>query len=239
MGRYNDDETVRRRSGWLIPLIVFGLTFALSGAFLIYYLAPSRESFSHEQVAPTSRNDVVALSLGGKAFRIPANYLIYNSARSGGARDEIAIFALLPDLSGWSNWAANAFTDNAADSDVVYLTLKAKPSLSEADKLKRVWPDYIVDHNGSAGPYGLRQYAFRADSGYHNEDLFVGETEAGPVVLRCVRLTPEVPSPNCLREKPLAPGVLLSLRFKRAHLEAWREIAAKSDKLIASFSAKR
>ena len=238
MSRYNDDETVRRRSAWLIPLVVFGLTFVLSGAFLVYYLAPSRESLRQEQVSPTSRTDAVALEVGGMALHVPANYLIFESSRSGGHRDEVALFALLPDLSGWSNWAADSFASNAADSDVVYLTLKAKPSLREADKLKRVWPDYIVDQKGAEGPYGLHQYTSRNDSGYHGEDLFVGQSESGPVVLRCVRLSPEVPSPSCLREKPLAAGVLLSLRFKRAHLDAWRDIAAKTDKLIATFAAK-
>lgn len=239
MSRLNDDETVRRRSGWLIPLSVFGVTFALSTAFLVYYLAPSRDSLRHETASPTSRADLVETSVGARPLRIAANYLIYESARKGGPRDEIALFALLPDLTGWSNWAADDFASNDANSKVVYLTVKAKQSLSEADKLKRVWPDYIVDRNGTDGPHGLRQYAFRADSGYRNEDLFVGQTDAGPVVLRCVRLASDVPSPNCLREKPLASGVSLTLRFKRAHLADWRDITAKADRLIASFSPKR
>jgi hypothetical protein len=235
MGRLNDDETVRRRSGWLIPLSVFGVTFALSAAFLFFYLAPRGEGLFNEQAAPTSRSDLVALTVGGLAFRIPANYLIYDSARTGGTRAEAALFALLPDLSGWSNWAADAFASNAEDSDVVYLTIKAKASLSEADKLKRVWPDYLADRRGDDGPYGLHRYTFRRDTGYRNEELFVGQTDAGPVVLRCVKQSPEVPSPSCLRETQLARGVTLSMRFKRAHLDTWRDITAKADKLIASF----
>jgi hypothetical protein len=236
MGRYNDDETVRRRSGWLIPLSVFGATFVLSALLLLYYLAPRDNPFS-EQVSPTSRSDIIALRVGGKPLRVPANYLIYESARSGGERSEVALFALLPDLTGWSNWAADAFASNAPDSDVVFLTIKAKSNLSEADKLKRVWPDYLVDQSGTAGPHGLRQYAFRRDTGYRSEDLFVGQTDTGPVVLRCVKEAPEVPSPSCLRESVLAPGLTLSVRFKRSHLESWRDIATKADRLIASFRA--
>ena len=234
-GRFNDDETVRKRSGWIIPVSVFAVTFVLSALILLYYLAPSAGLFE-EQAAPTSRSDIVAISVAGRPFRIPANYLIYDSARTGGERSEIAVFALLPDLSGWSNWAADEFASNAADSRIAYLTIhKDRHGLKEADKLARVYLDYVANRGGSEGPYGLRQYAFRPDIGYRNEDLFVGQTAAGPVVLRCVKLTPEVPSPSCLRETLLAPGVSLSLRFKRAHLEDWRDIAAKTDKLMADF----
>ena len=234
-GRFNDDETVRRRSGWMIPVSVFAVTFALSALILLYYLAPSAGLFE-EQAAPTSRSDNVAISVAGRPFRIPANYLIYDSARTGGERSEIAVFALLPDLSGWSNWAADEFASNAADSRIAYLTIhKDRHGLKEADKLARVYLDYVANRGGSEGPYGLRQYAFRPDIGYRNEDLFVGQTKTGPVVLRCVKLTPEVPSPSCLRETLLAPGVSLSLRFKRAHLEDWQDLAAKTDKLLADF----
>ncbi len=235
MGRLNDDETVRRRSGWLIPLSVFGVTFVLSGVLLLFYLAPRGNTLFHEQAEPSSRSDLVALTVGGVALRIPANYLMYDSARTGGVRNDVALFALLPDLSGWSNWAADAFASNAEDSDVVYLTIKAKPSLSEADKLKRVWPDYLVDRLGSDGPFGLHHYAFRQDTGYRSEELFVGATTSGPVVLRCVKQSPQVPSPSCLRETQLTRGVTLSVRFKRVHLDAWRDITAKIDKLVASF----
>ena len=236
MGRLNDDETVRRRSGWLIPLSLFAVTFVLSAVMLLYYLAPRGDSLFNEQSAPTSRSDVIALSVNGRRFRIPANYLIYDSARTGGERPEIAVFALMPDLSGRSNWAADEFAGNTADSRVVYLTVhKDKLGLKEADKLARVYNDYLADRRGIEGPYGLRQYAFRQDTGYRGEDLFVGQTSTGPVVLRCVKLSPEVPSPSCLRETLLAPGVSLAMRFKRSHLAEWRDLTAATDKLIASF----
>jgi hypothetical protein len=236
LGRNNDDETLRRRSAWLIPLSIFGVTFALSAVMLLYYLAPRGNSLFNEQAAPTSRSDIVAISVGGKGFRIPANYLMYDSARSGGERADIAMYALLPDLSGWSNWAADAFASNAPDSDVVFLTIhKDKLGVKEGDKLTRVYSDYLADHNGREGPYELRQYAFRPDTGYRGEDLFVGQTDAGPVVLRCVQLAPDVPSPSCLRETSVAPGVSLTLRFKRAHLDSWRDITVKTDRLLASF----
>jgi len=237
MGRStDDDETVRKRSGWWLPLGVFVVTFILSAMFLLLYLAPTGSSLFEEQVVPTSRSDRIALKVHGRAFQIPANYLLYASARQGGDRSEIALFALLPEMSGWSNWSADQFDSNAPDSRAIFLTIrKERVGLSEADRLGRVYLGYVTDVHGRPGPYGLRQYEFRDDSGYHNEDLFVGETAKGPMVLRCVQLSHDVPSPSCLRDMLIAPGVSLSTRFKRAHLSEWREIGANTDKLIASF----
>lgn len=235
-GRLNDDETVQKRSGWLIPLGVFGVTFVLSAALLFYYLAPSRSGLFEEQIAPTSRSDIVSLSVAGSRFRVPANYLIYNSTRTGGERNEIAMHALLPDLSGWSNWAADAFSSNAPDARVVYLTIrKARIGLKDADRLVRVYFDYTTDRRGFDGPYGLRQYVFRKDSGYRDQYLLVGQTANGPVILLCVKLSDQVPSPSCLHETQLAPGVGLSIRFKRAHLKDWLDIVAKANRLVAGF----
>lgn len=232
----DDDETVRKRSGWWIPLGVFVVTFILSAMFLLLYLAPTAPSLFEEQVTPTSRSDIIRLQVNGHAFAVPANYLLYTSARQGGEHREIAMFALLPDMTGWSNWDAENFNSNTADSRVVFLTIhKERLGLSEADKLKRVYFDYVTDKSGAAGPHGLRQYTFRTDTGYHAEDLYVGDTERGPVVLRCVRPSHDVPSPGCLRETQLARGVSLTYRFKRAHLAEWREITANVEKLIASF----
>ena len=232
----DDDETIRKRSGWLIPHGVFLVTFALSAMFLLIYLAPSAPNLFQEQVSPTSRDDVIALKVGGHRLYIPANYMEYESARQGGDRREVALFAMLPDLTGWSNWNAQTFADYGAKSPIVEMRIRQDNlNLSEGDRLERVYMGYVLDPGGTPGPYGLRQYAFRQDSGYHAEDLFVGETAKGLLVMRCVRLGPDVLSPNCMRDMRLARGVSMFYRFKRAHLANWREIADGMDNLIASF----
>lgn len=233
----DDDETIRKRSSWVIPLGIFLVTFSLSAVFLLLYLAPSAPSLFEKQVAPTSRGDIIALGIGGKPLHIPANYLLYAPTRQGGAQKEIAMFALLPGLTGWSNWDSDSFASNAADSRVIYLTLRQdRLGLSEADKFRRIYLDYTTDKTGQPGDYGLTRFGFRPDTGYRSEDLFVGTDDKGLVVMRCVRLSREVPSPSCLREILVTPGVALSYRFKRAHLGEWKSIASKTDSLLASFA---
>jgi hypothetical protein len=152
---------------------------------------------------------------------------------------EIALIAMLPDLQGYTLGAAPDLTSNAPDSRVVYVTLKSdKPVLPEQDRLDRIYVPQVVDAKGKAGPFGLRQYTFRADSGYHDQDLFVGPTDAGPMALLCVKIAPENVSPSCMRDMPVGDGLSLSYRFKRAHLSEWRKIDTGIRGRLAEFSAK-
>lgn len=237
MSRSDDaDDTVRRRSGWLIPLGVVLVITVLSALFLLYYLAPTAPPLFSEQVAPTSSTEVAALEVGGRKFWIPENYLQFDSARRGGLRRDVALFAMLPDLSGWSNWNASAFAENGPNSRIVFLTIREQANISEADRLKRIYMAYVADPKGAPGPYGLTRYSFRPDSGYRAEDLFVGQTAKGPMVLRCVRMSPDVPSPSCLRDMPLGRGVGISYRFKRSKLSHWQETGDAVETLLATFA---
>lgn len=234
---YSDTEgTIKKRPGWAIPLGVFLVTCALSALILLYYLAPTAPNFLDEQVAPTSRTDMIALRVHGLKLWIPANYFQYESSRRGGAQKDVSLFALLPDAAGWSNWLASAFLGNTADSAVVYILIRdERLNLTEADRLSRIYLAYVTDPKGKPGPFGLTQFTFRDDTGYRNEDLFVGSTPTGPVLLRCVRFSPTIPSPGCMRDTPIAHNVALSYRFKRAHLAQWREIGKVMGGLIARF----
>jgi len=240
MSRSEDfDDTIRQRSGWLIPLGVFAVTAVLSAMVLLFYLAPTPASFIEEHPAPTSRTDPISLSVNGMKMIVPADYILYKSARQGGPRKDVALIAILPDFHGYSDWQSQSFTSNAADSPVIYMLMREEPlNLTEAERLQRIYFNFVVDPAGKPGPFGLTEYAFRDDSGYRGEDLFVGESAGGPVVLRCVRFSQQVPSPSCLRDIRLKRGVALSYRFKRGHLANWHEIADGIAALIQSFRAR-
>jgi hypothetical protein len=238
---YRGQETVRQRSGWLIPAAVFIITAALSVLILLYYVLPSPNSFIEEHPSPTSRTDPIALTVGNLNLVIPANYIQYASARQGGQVKDIALAAKLPDFHGYTDWYASTFNDNGPDSTVVYLLIREDDlGLSEADRLKRIYMSYVVDTTGAPSDFGLTHYVFRddADSGYRGEDLYVGQTAQGQVVLRCDRLGPLVLSPSCLRDMKLGHHASLTYRFKRSHLAQWQDIATGVDALMQSFIRK-
>ena len=46
----------------------------------------------------------------------------------------------------------------------------------------------------------------------------------------------DLPSPNCIAvDRPIANGLSLSYRFKRAYLARWREMADGADALVRKF----
>lgn len=233
------EQGVRRHSGWLVPAAAFLVTAALSVLVLLYYLAPPPASFIGEHPAPTARADRVTIIIAGQKFVIPANYIIYRSARQGGERTQVALFAALPDFRGYSDADARNFSGNTPTSPLIYMLLREEPfNLPEAERLRRIYSGYVRDTKGKPGPFGLTQYEFRDDSGYRGEDLLVGELMGHAVVLRCVQMSGSVPSPSCLRDVRLSKHLGLSYRFKRAQLLRWREIATGVDSLVRSFEAK-
>jgi hypothetical protein len=228
-------EAIQKRSGWLVPFVVFVVTAALSGLVLYYYVGPRPAAF-HDAPSPTADTTPVHLTVNGVGFAIPANHIVYRSAQRGGVQSDVALFALLPDFRGFSPADAQRLVSNAPDSRAIFLLVRSdRLNLSESERLKRIYMGYVDSQIGLPGPYGLTQYEFRNDSGYRGEDLFVGRTARGPAVFRCVKFSEDVPSPSCLRETPLTQGVALSYRFKRAHLAQWKKIATGADALVRSF----
>lgn len=237
MSRSNGaDDTVRKRSGWLIPLAVLLVTVVLSAFFLLYYLFPAPPPLFAEQQSPTSDTTPVEVEVGALKLWIPANYMMFDSTRHGGRRREVPLFAVLPDLTGWSNWDSGSFDDNGPKSQIVFMPIREdRVNLTEAQRMERIYLAYVTDPKGAPAPFELTKYTFRSDSGYRTEDLFVGQTSSGMMLLHCTKFSPDVPSPNCWRDMQLGKGVSVSYRFKRSKLSHWREIADNIAKLMDTF----
>jgi hypothetical protein len=234
----NGEDVVRQHSGWLIPLTVFVITAALSALILLYYIAPNPAAFIEQHTKPTTATTPVRISIDGHKLKVPANYIIYAGTRKGGARDHVALFAALPDFRGYSEAEAAAFADHSSNSPVVHILIRhERLNLPEAERLKRIYLSYVKNQKGTPGPFGLTQYHFRNDSGYRDEDLFVGKLDGHMVVMRCSRFTPDMANPNCLRDRRLSESVAMTYRFKRAHLGTWRQIATGVATLVSRFEA--
>ena len=233
MGSTGQKEEIHRHSGWLIPAAFFVAILLLSGLFLGWYLRPGPRL----AVAPTDQSTLVQVTVRGTAFAIPANYIQSSAARAGGEMDSLALAVLFPSWRGYSQDQARLFTGNAPDSPVIRLSLRGDANyLDQRARLDRIYMPYIHDPKGSAGPFGLTQYAFASNTGYERDDLFAGENDKGLVLLLCERASAELPSPNCLAiDRLLAKNLSFSYRFKRAYLARWREMSAGVDMLIVKF----
>ena len=229
---------IEEHSGWWAPLAVAAAVVLLSLFVLVYYFVPNPVSLIEERPSPSARVDRVFVRVGGQAFIIAANYLVFASARKGGARREIDIAASLPDFRGYSDAERFLFGASGSTSPIVHIKIREEPyAVEEAARLARVYLAQVVDPRGTQGPFALTQYQFRDDSGYRGENLFVGRDAGALVTMLCEKLAVDVPSPNCLRDYPLGSGAALSYRFKRARLSKWRDIARGVNRLVASFQA--
>jgi hypothetical protein len=233
MSSTGQKEEIHRHSGWVIPAALFFAILLLSGLFLGWYLRPGPKP----STAPTGQSTLVAVTVRGLPFAIPANYIENSAARAGGELDTLALAALFPSWRGYSDAQARLFAGNAPDSPVIHLSLRGDSNdLNERARLDRIYMPYITDRQGAAGPFGLTQYAFAKESGYERDDLFAGENSKGLVLLLCERPSAELPSPNCLAiDRPLAKNLSFSYRFKRAYLAHWLEMAAGVDQMLAKF----
>jgi len=226
-------EEIHRHSGWLIPLAFAAAILLLCALFLGWYLRPGPHG-----AAPTGRSGIVRLSVAGRPLAIPANYIVNPAARTGGDQAQLTIAALFPYWTGYSDADARLFAGNAPDSPLVRITLRGDTGrLPNRDRLERIYKPNVTGAAGTATPFGLIQYAFRKDSGYERNDLFVGNKN-GLVLLLCERAGPYLTSPNCLvADQPLGRGLSMSYRFKRAYLAHWQEIADGVNGLVGRFVA--
>jgi hypothetical protein len=226
------------RAGWLVPLGVFVAVAAVTAAALAYVRFGSATDLFAERPAPTDSTSPVAVTIGQTMFHIPANYVLYASARRGGQMRGLDMIALLPDLQGYSLETAQEFAASDADSRVLNFNLRPEVR-SPADQVRfeEDWLPLVSDRAGSSGPYGLTHYEFREDSGraYRDKELLVGMTTGGLAIVLCTREDAEVTAPSCEGDAQIAEDLALNYRFKRAQLERWRDIDAGLRALTGAF----
>jgi len=226
---------IHRHSGWVIPLGFAAAVLLLSILFLTWYLRPGPRGGT-----PSGDTATVVLMVGGLSLSVPANHIETTDARAGGTRDSVTLFALYPEMRGYSQADATLFADNAPDSNVIHLVLRADPnSLEPPERLARIYQPFFIQSEGTPGPFGLTQYAFQSDSPYAREDLYLAQAAPGPLLFLCQRIQPGLPSPNCIvSASPLADDLSFSWRFKRAHLARWRDMAAGVNALMTRYEAR-
>jgi hypothetical protein len=117
--------------------------------------------------------------------------------------------------------ANRMFLSIAADGGVV----------TPIERVRTIYPRYVEAQADVQD--GLTGRAFRENSPYRGEDLFMSDRPA--FVVRCTRdgMTPGM----CLSERRV-DGAHLTFRFPRGWLSDWRSVAGSMDKLIERMQGK-
>lgn len=229
----NQPDDIHQHSGWWIPLGFALLVAVLCALMLLYYLRPGPHDAD-----PVGDARAVSLSVAGLELTVPANYIKSAAARSGGPQTALSLIALLPDMTGYSQAGGKLFDTNAPDSPVINILIHGGNALPPADRMARIYRPFLADSVGVPGSFGLTRYTFQAGSGYARNELFTGQSGRDLVLFLCEKPMPDLASPNCIAtDRPFAPGVSVSYRFKRAYLSRWPTITNNINILLVKFKA--
>lgn len=238
-GRQTDDELVRERPAWMIPVLILAGVLTFSGIFLYYYFGPTPAELLGRDARASSASTGIEFIVADQRFVIPENFTRYPAQRGGGRMKMVDMHALLPGLQPYAPDLQEGFADNSFRSDVIYFSLSQRDAaLNSARRLKDVYSKYLESAEPEEGPGGLQLFRFRDNTGYANQDLLVGkDREERILLLICDRRSALIESPNCSRSLLLGPGLELSYRYKRHHLDRWREIDGSIAALLDRFAA--
>ena len=235
--RVNPDDPIERPS-WLVPLILFGLTAVIGGVILFFFLAPDLEEMVGLSASPTEASDRVALTIAEQAFSIPSNYIRLDAARGGGALNEVALDAILPDLHGYAADDADTLKDVSSGSPVLSLTLRAgAPALDERQRFDRI---YAKNADSAAKPatyQGFTVTAMSAASGYAGQNVLTRDKDGQFIVLLCTPDDQELDIGGlCQRELAWRNGLTLIYALRSGRLAQFDRIDTAVQALVASFA---
>ena len=234
-------EEIKRESSWRYPIGIFLATLVLCAVFLYYYVGPSVDEFKGDTPSPAITEETININIGDRIFAPSANYTVYPRARRGGARDEVSLYALWPNMTGYSPSQRKEFIDNDPQTRRIDIVIsKRNTPITEAERLEELYLPNAMDQSGVRTPYQLTKFAFadrRANvptNGYSDTELFVGADNSDNLIaLFCFKEREDIASPECWRTYEYGDTVEVSYRFKRPYLPEWRAIDSAVKDYIA------
>jgi hypothetical protein len=179
-------------------------------------------------VGYTSDNTPFEIVVGNNVFSVPANSIRFEEARRHGEAQRLDLYALWPQMTGYSDAERDAFNNRTRNRRVLFLSIE--PRMMSRDMSGRLDSIYrkLIALPGAPGPAGLRRYEFTAGSGYVDEVLLVGERPGkAPFVARCLTGPAAAESlAGCERDVHLGEQLSLTYRFPEELLDNWAAVDA-------------
>jgi hypothetical protein len=171
---------------------------------------------------------ITAIMINDEKFQFPANTIRFENQRAGGMMERADLYLLWPQMEGYSNKNRQHFNDTGKSGKMVFLTLK--PASMPLDMSQRYEPVYLrlVNPAGETRGNGLTKFAFREDTRYVDEVLYVGDRQdADPFVVRCL-IESGLPagSRSCMRDIHIGENMSVNYRFSTELLPHWRALDA-------------
>jgi hypothetical protein len=221
------------RSLLMLPILIFLVVSLLAAGYVAYVLWPR---WPGPAVAPNAPS--LPIVVGGTAFNIPPAAIRRTLQRKPGVQDRIDLVFIWPSLAPPATAAeagphgASASSEAAHPLQRIFLTLSASEGgASPIERMNTIYRRYLAPETLTQLD-GLVMLAFRMDTPYQSEDLLYWPDMPERFILRCTRDQGGPPPGTCLHERRIG-GADVTVRFPRAWLEDWRDVANGIDRLIA------
>ena len=207
----------------LIPIMVASAVSAGAIALVAYLLWPTWGA------AGSSGPERLPMSIGGTLFNVPSAAIRMKIQRHSGPQERVDLSFAFPSLEqpeAAKHVSADAVEEAMQPIDRIFLSIAAHhDSLAPDMRLRTIYPRYL-EQASTPGQDGLTMRAFRDNSPYGKEDMFLANTPG--LSARCTR---DTTTPGmCLSERRI-DGADLTFRFPRSWLAQWRDVSDAMDRL--------
>ncbi len=212
------------RVGHVLP-VALALAVTLGAVTLVAYLL-----WPTWATVGSDGPERLPVSVGGTLFNVPVSAVRMKIQRHSGPQERVDLNFSYPSLQppeAQKHVSADDVVEEMTQPiDRIFLSIAAHhDSLAPEARVRSIYPRYL-EPASTPGPDGLAMRAFRAETPYGGEDLYLANTPA--LTARCTR---DASTPGmCLSERRI-DGADLTFRFPRSWLAQWQEVAGAMDRL--------
>ncbi len=177
----------------------------------------------------------IEIVLGNNVLTVPENMIRERTQRGGGELQHLELYLRWPELSGYSDDAAEIFNGRSIARALVFVSIeRTSMSRDMSGRYEKIYQP-LLQEPGIEGPSGLRLRGFRPEAGYGNELLATSERKDGGVfAARCLAGLQGRQSPaGCERDVRIGKNLSMTYRFPRELLDQWQ---AMDEALTATIS---
>lgn len=222
------------RARHFTPLV---LALALAGTALVAQTVRGWVSYARTPSSFSETRTSLETEMAGLALSIPGNMLRHGLPPAGADRasDSLDLTVLWPSMEGYSQANADAFADFGDTSPVMSVALRADDGQMDTNtRFEKVWLS-LAAGDALPGPAGLALLPLVADSSA-GTDFVAHRSENGQLfAARCFTPRDRNLAATCQRTLRSETGLVVSYRFRQAHLADWRKLDGAMRGLVASF----
>lgn len=220
-----------RDSEWFAPVVMsFGVLvfFGLVIGAIFLVRPPMQNVGRHQQPIYAFDSSPTSIQVGQVRLGVAKNHVREVQ------QDKVILHALLPKFEGYqhNNWWL--FEGKSVNARMIIIQIeKMKAMISEQTRFQFLSGSQLEKETQSTAPLGLTRYLYKKNSKRHDQDVFAGfDNNNRQLVYFCFRPTALSFAPHCTRTLALTLDTALTYKFKRYHLNNWREIENNIQKFI-------